>query len=517
MSTGKSKTIVVGMEMGDGRFLYEWANSGRLPFLKSLIDRGCWGWLESTADRLHISAWPSIYTGASPGDHGIYFTFQPAPGLQGYQRFRPGLYGRPTFWQLLSGAGRECAVFDPPYSHPESGFKGRYIYDWGSWAHYLQTGSVPDGLLQQLQKSCGGYPLGLEAHTFGWKSLDPAAISARLIAATRAKASATCWLMQQSEWDLAFTVFGETHVAGHYCLLTDSTGVAAEQRPLLDLYQELDRSIEKIYATADVNTTIIVISGDCVARNHAGWHLLPDILARLGYLADGSVPPVAAADAAAPPAKRFDPVKVLRDLLPKEFRKNLAGLLPTALRDKLAQRVDNANIDWSRTRAYCLPTDLEGYIRINLKGREPLGIVEPGAEYATLQNELAQALSELRDPVSGQSIVREVIRTDNAFPGDRRAYLPDLIVRWNAERPISCACSAGLGTVSKLSPDPRPGTHAGPGFVLAAGPGIVPGQLPEAAHIFDFAPTLLTRLRVAVPAHMHGRVWPELTVLTEGA
>ena len=39
--------------------------------------------------------------------------------------------------------------------------------------------------------------------------------------------------------------------------------------------------------------------------------------------------------------------------------------LPDALRHKLAQRVDTAGIDWTRTRAFCLPTDLEGHIRIN--------------------------------------------------------------------------------------------------------------------------------------------------------
>jgi predicted AlkP superfamily phosphohydrolase/phosphomutase len=510
MAATAPKVVVVGMEMGDGQLLHTWAKSGQLPYIKSLIERGCWGWLDTTADQLHISAWPSIYTGAAPGEHGVYFTFQPAPGLQGYQRFHTGLYGRPTFWKLLDQAGRRCTVFDPPYSHPEIGYGGTYIYDWGSWAHYLQTGSVPDTLLKQLNKSCGAYPLGLEAHDFGWRPLEPAAISRRLVEAVKAKTTATCWLMRQSAWDMAFTVFGETHVAGHYCLLKDSVAGAAEQRPMLDLYQELDRAIASIHAAAGEDATFVVISGDRVAPNNAGWHMLPDILARLGYLANGGTAPASTAVQPVKATKKFDPVKALRDMLPKNFRKNLASLLPTAIRDKLAQRVDNADIDWSQTRAYCLPTDLEGYIRVNLKGREPQGIVEPGAEYRDVLDGLTGALGELRDPATGLAIVREVIRTDSAFPGDRRAYLPDLIVHWNAAHPITCACSLGIGTITKVSEDQRPGTHAGPGFVLAAGPGIAPGQLQGPAHIFDFAPTLLKRMGVAAPMHMRGRVWPEL-------
>jgi predicted AlkP superfamily phosphohydrolase/phosphomutase len=510
MAASIHKTLVIGLELGDGQLLHTWAKDGKLPAIQSLMNRGCWGWLETTADLLHISAWPSIYTGASPGEHGVYFTFQPAPGLQGYQRFHTGIYGRPTLWKLLDQAGRKCTVFDPPYAHPEQGFGGTLIYDWGSWAHYLQPGSTPEGMLKQLEMHCGRYPLGIEANDLGWGALQPAATKERLLVAIKSKASATRWLMQQSDWDLLVSVFGETHVAGHYCL-QDAASASAESQPLmLEIYQELDRAIAMLCEAAGPDATVIIISGDRVAPNHAGWHLLPEVLARLGYLANGSAPSSVGAQAGSLPRKRLDPVKVLRDLLPKNFRKSLARMLPTALRDKLAQRVDTADTDWSRTRVYCLPTDLEGYLRVNLRGREPQGIVTPGTEYETLLSGLRTALMELRDPTSGEAIVREVIRTDEAFPGDRQDWLPDLIVRWNGQQPITGATSLLIGTVTSVSPDLRPGTHAGPGFVLAAGPGIVPAQELKQAHILDFAPTVLTRLGVAVPAHMLGRVWTEL-------
>lgn len=503
------KVVIIGLELGDGELVSAWAKSGRLPLTGRLIDSGCWGWLETSADLLHISAWPSIYTGTAPGEHGVYFTFQPAPGLQGYQRFHTGLYGRPTFWHLLDRAGQRCAVFDPPYSHPEEGFGGTFVYDWGSWAHYLRPGSVPSALLKDLERSCGSYPLGLEANDLGFAPLDPADMERRLVAAVHAKANATCWLMKRSPWDVLFTVFGETHASGHYCWSAEvASGDGARLPPMLSVYQALDHAIEQIQRAAGEHTALIVVSGDRVGPNHAGWHLLPDMLVRLGYLANSSERDGAAEAPAA--SRRFDPVKALRDLLPKDFRKSLARRLPTALRDKLAQRVDTADIDWSRTRAYCLPTDLEGYIRVNLEGREPQGIVAPGAEYERVLDDLSAALTETRDVTSGRPIVREVVRTDRAFPGDRRAYLPDLIIRWDSSSPITGAVSARVGTVSKPSPDPRPGTHRGPGFVLACGPGIARGQILRAGHILDFAPTVLTRMGVEVPGYMRGRVWPEL-------
>ena len=510
MGAGSGRVLVIGLELGDGSLLRAWSDAGLLPSFRRLSDAGCFGWLATTADDLHISAWPSIYTGAAPGDHGVYFTFQPAPGVQGYRRFHEGIYGRTTFWNLLDRAGRRCVVLDPPYSHAEPGFGGSYIHDWGTWAHYLQTGSVPETLLPRLEKACGCYPLGLEANDLGFSPLDPEDTGRRLVKSVEAKTEATRWLMRNEAWDLLFTVFGETHVAGHYCW---SAGLAGDFRdlasPMFQVYAALDRAIGRLRDEAGPEATVVVISGDRCGPNFAGWHLLPEVLTRLGY--SGGAAQGDETSGAPAPSKRFDPVKALRDLLPKDFRKSLARRLPTRLRDKLAQRVDTADIDWSRTRAFCLPTDLEGYIRINLRGREPQGIVAPGEEYRAILRDLSGALMELCDSVTGAGIVRKVLLADEAFPGDRRSLLPDLIVQWEAAGPIRGVSSARIGVVAGDSPDPRSGTHRGPGFVMAAGPGIAAGARLDGAGILDFAPTLLTRMGVAVPETMRGRVWRDMT------
>jgi predicted AlkP superfamily phosphohydrolase/phosphomutase len=508
MAVAPRRVLVIGLELGDGHLIRSWCDAGLLPSLRRLFESGCWGWLDTTADLLHISAWPSIYTGDTPGNHGVYFTFQPAPGLQGYRRFHEGIYGRPTFWSRLDAAGVRCAVFDPPYSHAEPGFRGSYIHDWGCWAHYLPPGSVPPELIGQLEQACGRFPLGLEANDIGFTRLDPGEMGDKLARSAAAKARAIRWLMQNRAWDLFFTVFGETHAAGHYCWSATLEGTASDRdTPMFKVYQAIDAAIGAIQADAGPDCTTIVISGDRCGSNFAGWHLLPELLARLGY-AGGDAQQ--AANKSPPPANRFDPVKALRDLLPKDFRKSLARRLPTALRDKLAQRVDTADIDWSRTRAYCLPTDLEGYVRINLRGREPQGIVASGDDYARAIRDISSALLELRNPATGGSVVRRVIAADDAFPGDRRPQLPDLIVQWVADGPIRAAASARVGSVNGESPDTRSGTHRGPGFVAAAGPGVAVGATLAAAGILDFAPTILARMGVSAPGALAGKAWPEL-------
>ena len=61
--------------------------------------------------------------------------------------------------------------------------------------------------------------------------------------------------------------------------------------------------------------------------------------------------------------------------------------------------------DWSRTRAFSIPDSFVGMIRVNLAGREPAGIVEPGAEYEETVAELENDLLALatRAPARGRS------------------------------------------------------------------------------------------------------------------
>ena len=64
------------------------------------------------------------------------------------------------------------------------------------------------------------------------------------------------------------------------------------------------------------------------------------------------------------------------------------------------------DIDWSRTLAYSLGN--AGQLWINLKGREPGGIVSPGIEYDAVRKDLIGRLKSMSDPETGQNIVDEV-------------------------------------------------------------------------------------------------------------
>src|SRR5262249_38132208 len=84
------------------------------------------------------------------------------------------------------------------------------------------------------------------------------------------------------------------------------------------------------------------------------------------------------------------------------------------------------NVDWSQTRAYGL--GING-LYLNLKGREPQGIVEPGEEAEELIEALTNGLLRVR--WGEQPVIRGVHRASQIYSGEAAALAPDLIVGYH--------------------------------------------------------------------------------------
>jgi len=81
------------------------------------------------------------------------------------------------------------------------------------------------------------------------------------------------------------------------------------------------------------------------------------------------------------------------------------------------------NVDWSKTKAYALGL---GAIYINLKGREPHGIVEPGEEYEKVRDEIIKGLEEYVDPETGLHPVKKVYKREEIYNKFDKELIPDL-------------------------------------------------------------------------------------------
>jgi len=164
-----------------------------------------------------------------------------------------------------------------------------------------------------------------------------------------------------------------------------------------------------------------------------------------------------------------------------------------------------SGIDFARSKAFCLPSDLQGFIRINLKGREPTGVVSPDGYDAVCQ-ELEDELFSLENSSNGEKVVKKIFRTREVYAGaDNLDQLPDLCVLWNTNSPISNVRSPNHGTLEgerKLLE--RSGNHRPEGFFFASGPNIDTNIRNIRGHILDIAPTIFQLMGKSIPEDLDG-------------
>jgi len=163
------------------------------------------------------------------------------------------------------------------------------------------------------------------------------------------------------------------------------------------------------------------------------------------------------------------------------------------------------NVDWSRTRAYALAL---GQIYVNLKGRERLGIVDPGTPYEALREEIKTRFGALRDPDTGEQVVRRVYKREELYRGPYFDEAPDLVVGFERGYRVSWQTSLGgiPPEIIELNERRWSADHC------SVDPDLVPGVLfssrpldAESPAITDVAPSVLKRLGIIPPAVMDGR------------
>jgi predicted AlkP superfamily phosphohydrolase/phosphomutase len=148
---------------------------------------------------------------------------------------------------------------------------------------------------------------------------------------------------------------------------------------------------------------------------------------------------------------------------------------------------------------------MTGGVRINLKGREPSGLVQPGPDYDALCQELTEALLALENADTGGRAVQWVARADTLYRGRHLKEMPDLFVEWEHSAPIRRVCSPQIGTVSRSFHGHRTGEHWKNGLLAGLGPRFRSGEVGAEIRTQDVAPTILEFFGVETPPSHEGK------------
>jgi predicted AlkP superfamily phosphohydrolase/phosphomutase len=269
---------------------------------------------------------------------------------------------------------------------------------------------------------------------------------------------ACTYLLKNKEWDLFFVQEHAPDFAYHTFsskldpLTAESDEEVATYQALeLAIYKIVDRFVGRLLEVADEETVVAIVS------DHGAKPLTP------GFSAD----------------------RVLEEV-------GLTVYYPEE--DELGRR----SIDWSRTRALVQP-HRSCHIYVNLKGRDPQGIVEPGEEYERVRDDVIRALYDYTDPEKGvKPVILALKREDARIIGLHGNRVGDVV--WALDPRFGAEHGPYLGTA-------RYGIGSLRSLFIVAGPGVKQGyEMDRTMWLPDVAPTLCTLADLPVPEDTEGAI-----------
>lgn len=476
------KVFLLGLDATSLSYLQE--NIAVLPNFGRLFSRGRVVKPSSAATLFNASLWQTFASGLPAGELGHYFPLQWDPSSMRFRQMKQDerLDFEP-FWNELAENGVKTIVFDVTSVPVHATDPGIQVIDWNTQCN-VPVRTNREDILRELKHRFGARPI---------KDEIPVKKSRRMlghfrddmIKSVRTKTDAILWLMREHEWQLFVTSYFEGHRAGHNLWpIWDEFASDPPEEALLDVYREIDSQIGRLQEALDLSkTALVVFSMHGMSAGYAQDHFLPAIMDRINdaYLQKTGQ--------AAKRHKKPHIARILRQTVPPKLQFGIRKLVGQKVQDWLIDREWRGGKDWKSTPAFPVPGGGDnGFIRLNIKGRERDGFLSPSEEErAGYVAFLCESLRALRVKDTGEPLIKDIFFAKDEFPGSRSYLLPDLILLWKPERPAKEICSEELGTIKAELKTGRGGIHTGDGFAILAGAlDRLDNQVPPLTDIRDY-------------------------------
>lgn len=518
-SINNKRILVIALAEATMDLIIPWAEAGLLPTFKSLMSEGISGPLRSQIPLITPQIWGSIVTGKNPGYHGLFDFWQRGDDGK-FKEINGSQIKEKPIWQILSENGHPCGIVNVPFTYPPQKING-FMISGGEDAPGAHRSIVsPPSLYNEIVQKFGRYRLK-DIFPGGRQKKDYLTLIEEDITK---QTDVLEHLISEKKWDFFFISYYATAVAQHYFWSDmESQDKNNPFRNVIETaYRCLDTAIDRLMKAAGPETIVFVIS-ECGAGPLQSGIQINTWLEKEGFLTFKNSNRISSEGMDNQKQKSSSLGKSFLRSKISAFRRNAQGYIPKSLfylankkmhwlKSWIQTYLAGSDINWNKTFAFS--RGKEGDIFINLKGRDPNGIVEQG-QYDKMRNDIIEKLSALVDPSSGKKAVNKVYKREELYNGPFIEFAPDLLIDWidSAYMPTESDKDKDSIFVERWRENmnwPTSGSHRINGILLAKGPDIAKNKKIEGSRIIDMTPTWLYMLDQKIPKDLEGRVITDL-------
>ncbi len=459
----KVKVAVIGLDCAEPTLVFD-RFADRLPNLSRLRERGAWGPLRSCDPPITVPAWMSMMSSKDPGILGYYGFRNRADRSYEKMTTATSLAVRePLLWDHLGRAGKQVILLGVPQTYPPRPVNGLLVTDFLT-PSIESNYTFPPELKAEIATLPDVHPYEFDVGDF--RTPDKGKIRDALVRMTDKRFALARHFVTTKPWDFFMMVeMGTDRVHHAFWQYFDPEHHRYErgnpfEAVIGDYYEHVDGQIGKLLEVLPDDAHVVIVS-DHGAQRMDGGIALNDWLIQQGYLVVEEMP-------------------------------------------KAPSRLEALKIDWSKTIAWG-SGGYYGRLFLNVKGREPHGIIAP-EDYEATRDKLVAELEALGDP-QGRPIGTVVHKPQDLYREVRGAAPPDLFIYFGNLRWRSVG-TVGGGAIHTFENDTGPddANHAQDGLLMVSGPGIAPRGPVGGMQLMDVSPTILRLFGMEVPADMQGHV-----------
>jgi len=465
MSQGP-RVAVIGLDCGTPQLLFD-RLADEVPNISALMRSGAHGELASITPPITIPAWACAMTGKTPGQLAIYgMRNRKDATYEGLSIATSLSVQEPTVWDLLGERGLRSLLIGVPPGYPPRPLNGWrvpcFLTPPTVVADKPDKITYPAELWSEIDGILGGEEYLFDVPNF--RNQPREFTLRRIFEMTERRFAVARALVKSKPWDYFMLVeMGPDRLHHMFWQFFDPAHPQYEagnplESAFRDYYRALDREVGALLEELPDDTVVFVLS-DHGARPMQGGVQFNEWLAKEGYLTFSD-----------------------------------AVSTPTPIKE--------APIDWPRTAAWG-DGGYYGRLFLNVKGREPSGIVDPST-YDEMRDEIAAKLEAMPGP-DGSPLGTKVIRPQDAYP-EVRGVAPDLLVYFG-DLDWRSVGQVGTGEIFTYENDTGPdgANHDRTGvFVMAGVPGQATGRR-EGLSLVDVGPSILSLYEIDPPEGAVGR------------